>query len=422
MNKPHIGILHYSVPPVIGGVEAVIEAHLEEFIRRGYPVSVIAGRGDAEALPPEVDLQLLEKIDSQHPQVIEHNRKLERGRVPDGFWEFRDELRLQLAPILAGMDCLIVHNVFTKHFNLALTSALKQLIDSAEIKKTIAWSHDFTWTSSNSGHKVHPGDPWDILRTKLLGVKYVVVSKRRRDTLADLFGCSPQEIEVVYNGIDPSKLAGLAPDTLKLSERLNLFDGDLVILMPVRVTQAKNIEYAFAVVSELKAAGWNPKLVVTGPPDPHDETIMEYFHSLQDLRSELGVEREARFVFESGEEPGTPLTIELSTVGELYRLSDAILMPSHREGFGMPVLEAGFTGLPVFCTPFPAAVEIGGKNVHIFDADQDPKTTAGQMIDKLKSSHTFLLKQTVRKNYTWRALFENAILPLLKDPSTEKVA
>ena len=51
MIDQKIGILHYSAPPVIGGVEAVIKAHLQEFNRAGYSCTVVAGRGSAAALP-----------------------------------------------------------------------------------------------------------------------------------------------------------------------------------------------------------------------------------------------------------------------------------------------------------------------------------------------------------------------------------
>jgi hypothetical protein len=44
-GKPPIAILHYSAPPVVGGVEAVIAAHVKTFQEAGYPVTVIAGRG-----------------------------------------------------------------------------------------------------------------------------------------------------------------------------------------------------------------------------------------------------------------------------------------------------------------------------------------------------------------------------------------
>src|SRR5690606_12542189 len=70
---------------------------------------------------------------------------------------------------------------------------------------------------------------------------------------------------------------------------LGLLDAGLNVLMPVRVTQAKNIEYALRVTAALKAAGQRPRLIVTGPPDPHDAQSMACFRSLLALRQELGV-------------------------------------------------------------------------------------------------------------------------------------
>ena len=51
-------ILHYSAPPEIGGVEAVIQAHAFQFAKAGLPLTIIAGRGDSEALPVGVELRL----------------------------------------------------------------------------------------------------------------------------------------------------------------------------------------------------------------------------------------------------------------------------------------------------------------------------------------------------------------------------
>ncbi len=153
-----------------------------------------------------------------------------------------------------------------------------------------------------------------------------------------------------------------------------------MLLMPVRVTQAKNIEYALRVVAALKARGCRPRLVLTGPPDPHDAESMAYFRSLQALRQELGVEEEMRFVFESGSDPDEPYLIDAGVVGDLFRVSDLMFMPSHREGFAMPVLEAGLVGIPVVCTEVPAAVEIGGEDVILFDLDDAPDHLAGRIL------------------------------------------
>jgi hypothetical protein len=64
LSQPTIAILHYTAAPVIGGVEAVIQAHAGLLLHHGYQVSVIAGRGAAEALPGGAEFILIPEIDS----------------------------------------------------------------------------------------------------------------------------------------------------------------------------------------------------------------------------------------------------------------------------------------------------------------------------------------------------------------------
>jgi glycosyltransferase involved in cell wall biosynthesis len=412
-KKPESAILHYTAPPVVGGVEAVIQAHVREFVRAGYPATVVAGRGDGAALPSGAGFVRIPEVDSQHPQVAQMNPLLEQGQVPPGFEDMVNRLIGALSPTLGRFDNVIVHNLFSKHFNLPLTAALYYLLDAGQIRRCIAWCHDLTWTSPSSRSKVHPGYPWDLLRTDRPDVTYVVVSQRRQQALATLLGCPPGRIRVIYNGVDPDVLLGLSAEGSALASRLGLLESDLVLLMPVRVTRAKNVEYALHVVAALKERGCRPKLVLTGPPDPHDADSMSYFRGLQALRKQLGVEGEMHFVFESGPEAGQPFTIDARVVGDLLRLGDVMFMPSHREGFGMPVLEAGLAGVPVVCTNVPAAAEIGGKNVTVFNSSADPARLAGQILAWAEQSPVHRLRRRVRQYYTWRAIFRRDIRPLL---------
>ena len=415
MNEalPKTAILHYTAPPVVGGVEAVIQAHAQVLIEAGYPVTVVAGRGEETALPSGAGFVLISEVDSQHPQAVRLSAMLEQGQVPPGFRDATNRLRETLASVLGRFDNVIVHNVLTKHFNLPLTAALHCLLDAGVIRHCIAWCHDFTWTSPHSRSKVHPGYPWDLLRTYRPDVSYVVVSERRRRVLASLLKCPLEAIRVIYNGVDPEVLPGLSAEGHALVARLGLLESDLILLMPVRVTQAKNIEYALRVVAALKARGRRPKLVVTGPPDPHDARSMVYFRSLQTLRKQLDVEEEMRFVFESGPDSDQPYTIDAQVVGDLFRVSDLMFMPSHREGFGMPVLEAGLLGVPVVCTDVPAAKEIGGADVIMFDADEDPAHVAERILTWAEQSPVHHLRRLTRQDYTWRAIFHRDIQPML---------
>ena len=159
--------------------------------------------------------------------------------------------------------------------------------------------------------------------------------------------------------------------------------------------------------------GLKPKRVVTGPPDPHDSKSMKYFQSLRDLREEFGVLDEMSFVFEVGPEAGQPFFIDEQVVGDLYRVSDVMFMPSHREGFGMPVLEAGLVGIPVISREVPAAQEIAEKEAVIFHPDDSAEKIATSIVKMLDRSETARLRNRVRRHYTWKAIFENGILPLL---------
>lgn len=411
--KPTTAFLHYSAPPVIGGVEAVLYAHTEAFIASGFPVTVIAGRGSLEGLPAGADFRLLPLLDSLHPEVLEVSRQLEEGVVSDLFHNLTERLVTELQPIVAAFDTLIVHNVFTKHFNLPLTAALFHLLDEGLLKHCVAWCHDISWTSPSSREKLYPGFPWDLLRTFRTDVVYVAISEARKQELLTFSGFNPDNVQVVYNGVDPRSLLGLSEEGFRLIERLGLMESDLNLLMPVRVTQAKNIEYAIHLAKALKDAGVNSRIVLTGPPDPHDERSMQYYQELLQLRRDHEVEEEFRFVYESGDDPTQPVMIDQLVVGELYRVADFLFMPSHREGFGMPVLEAGLVGIPVISTAVPAAVEIGDENVLLISTNTSAQILADQILIWLQDNPVYQLRKTVRQNFTWKSIFKHQIEPLL---------
>jgi glycosyltransferase involved in cell wall biosynthesis len=412
MGKKRIAILHYSAPPVVGGVESVIQAHLRLLKANGFHVTVIAGTGDVDALVDGTEYVQIPELSSRHPDIVKVSRELEQGYVPGNFSEMVTKIESELGSILLPMERVIVHNVFTKHFNLPLTAALFNLLDQGKLNGCIGWCHDLTWTSAHSRSKVFSGYPWDLLRTQRKDIRYVTISKFRQQELAGLFGCQEKDIEVIYNGVDPQEILGLSQTGLALINRMGLWEADLILLMPVRVTQAKNIELAIRLASILKKRIVHPRIVLTGPPDPHDQDNFSYFQSLLDLRKELEVEDDFCFVYESGLN-GTPFIVDMNIVGDLYRVSDALLMPSHREGFGMPILEAGLAGLPVFCSAIPAAFELGGNEVTTFSSDDHPEDIASLILNRMEHNSSWRLRQRVRQGLTWQRIFQKKILPLL---------
>jgi glycosyltransferase involved in cell wall biosynthesis len=406
-----LAILHYASPPVVGGVEATIFHHARLLAGAGYSVDVIAGRG--EPFDPKVSLHLIPGIDSRHPEALALGQALAGGEVPPAFARFREQLAGELRPLLAHVGVCIVHNAMTLHKNLALTAALRQLADEG-VTRFIAWCHDFAWQDALYTPELHPGYPWDLLRTAWPGVRYVVVSTHRQARLAELLGLPECEIEVVHPGVDVVEQLRLQPATCALLEKLDLLVADPLLLLPARITRRKNIEFAIRVTAELIHHKPQATLVITGPPGPHNPANVRYLESLRTLRRESGVEDRVHFLYEYGEH-GQPLHLTDAMVADLYLLADALLFPSQREGFGIPVLEAGLARLPVFAADIPPVRESAGSLAHLFDPNGDPGPVAEAIAAHLEADLAYRLRQRVLGEFTWQKVVHHRLLPLVKE-------
>jgi glycosyltransferase involved in cell wall biosynthesis len=150
------------------------------------------------------------------------------------------------------------------------------------------------------------------------------------------------------------------------------------------------------------------RLIVTGPPGPHNPANAAYLQSLLDLRRKLGIEDVAHFLYELG------ITPDDDTMADLYRLADALLFPSTQEGFGIPVLEAGLARMPVFCSDIPPLRETGGSEVYAFPLDADPADVAALIQRTLDADPAYLLRRRVLEGYSWEVIVRRKIIPLLE--------
>lgn len=407
----NISILHYAAPPIVGGVESTIYHHSRLLVEAGYSVAVIAGRG--ESFNNEIPFHLIPEIDSRHPEVIEVGRALARGEVPNEFLALREKLFNELSSHLNNSDVLIVHNVITLHKNLALTAALKLL---SELKNSdfIAWCHDFAWQDSLYTPDLHAGYPWDLLRSPWSGVRYVAVSNDRKHKLANLLGIPNTEITVIPPGVDVYQFLNLSPLTQLIVNRLNLLNAVPLILLPARITRRKNIEFAIQVIASLKQFYPQVALVITGPPGPHNPKNIAYLESLRALRKELGIDKNIHFLYEFGDNDQT-LNLPDEVIADFYRLSDLLLFPSQREGFGIPILEAGLARMPIFASDIPPVHESSAGSANLFDPNGDPKEVATSVQAYLESDRTYRLRKQVMGQFTWQSILNNRIIPLIEN-------
>ena len=74
-----IGLLHYSCPPVVGGVEEVVSQQASVFHRLGHSPSILAGMGDVYT--KDFPVRLEPSLSSQNASIIKAQEACKKGQL-----------------------------------------------------------------------------------------------------------------------------------------------------------------------------------------------------------------------------------------------------------------------------------------------------------------------------------------------------
>jgi len=403
-----IALLHYSSPPIVGGVESVLAHHARLMTNAGHEVTILAGRG--EVFDERIKVQIIPQLDSRHEEVMKVKAELDVGNITSDFDTLKESIKNELFEAVKECDVLIAHNVASLSKNLALTAVLHEGSQMPSFPKLILWHHDLAWTTPRYRHELHDGYPWDLLRTYWEGVTQVVVSKLRQDELAELYSISKDMIHIIPNGVDLNAFFKFETKTIELIGKLNLMDADPLFLLPVRLTTRKNIELAIRVMAEVRKDFPKAMLLVTGPEGPHNPKNKAYKKKLLSMRDELKLKGVVHFLAEVTDE-----FMPDEVIADFYRIADALFMPSREEGFGIPIIESAFSKVPVFCADLPVLRELAGEDATYFDPDANPLDVAKQVKVRMEAELTSRWGRKAKQGYSWEQIHAKHIVPLLNE-------
>jgi glycosyltransferase involved in cell wall biosynthesis len=417
MQNKKIIMMHYSYPPVVGGVESVMQKHAELLMLNGFSVEILTGRGYSDLT--EIKVKKFDLLDSANERILKIKNSLDSGKIPEDFSTVKEEIKMWLKQHLDVADLLIAHNICTLHKNLPFSAALYDLVQEKITPPLIAWNHDFAWSNKQYLPQVYDEWPWNILKETWSEKTHihVTVSEDRKSQLAHLLNISPARIHAIPSGIELDRILGLSAQTLEIIRNYSIMNAFPIILLPARITKRKNIEFAVRIVDELKKHYPSTALIITGPPGPHNPKNRSYFQELKNLRSQmdlipsaLKVNNDSKVIFLAEYSDNY---IPTETIYDLYRISDFLLFPSFQEGFGIPILEAGITGMPIFCSNIHVFHETAGELANYFELTDNPDSIALKIFEFLENDKSIQLKKKVRQKYTWEGVYSGQIEPLI---------
>lgn len=193
------------------------------------------------------------------------------------------------------------------------------------------WQEQIKWTPAVS-----------LFRYSVSKMKYatrvIAVSERTRADILKFGLADENRITVVPPSLNPHFEGGNTSIRLAVRAKWNLSPDDFVILHVGTPGRYKNVSTVIKCVAELRRRGQPATLLRAGRTVDGDTTHL--------IREE-GIDR---YTLETGPIPDADLA-------ELYQSADVLLFPSHKEGFGWPVIEAMASGLPVVASRAEAISE-----------------------------------------------------------------
>ncbi|MDQ3623444.1 MAG: glycosyltransferase family 4 protein [Verrucomicrobiota bacterium] len=381
-----ITLIHYSYPPVIGGVETILAEHARLFSAEGHQVTVLCGNEARET--GAICVRSL-------PEIAD--RETPAARVVAG-----------VAPLLKREEVVFMHNVMTMHFHPGLTAALWQLASSLPAVRFVSWIHDLA--AGNPDYPLPPltEAPWSFLAAAHDQMEYVAVSDHRARQFKKLTG---RVARVIPNGVDPARFLGLSPSVARLVKEHAIFERDWILLHPARFLRRKNVELGLRVTAALRALPRQAVYLLTGAHDAQQAGDSTYRAELRALRRELGLEEEVLFL-------NNLFAVTTPDLISLFSVADALFFPSRQEGFGLPILEAALHRLPVFCSSLEPMNALVHHGLTTFAPESSPAAIAATIAGHLDASPATRARKEVVRRYCWETIHRDFLQPLLASAQT----
>lgn len=210
--------------------------------------------------------------------------------------------------------------------------------------------------------------------------RIIAVSRQTADDIIKYFGIGPDRIDVIYQSCNP--LFMKVPDDSQNQLIRNKYKlPDHYILQIGNIEERKN---SLTLIKAVHSAGIDIPVVIIGRKTKYYQKVKKYIddNRLKDIH-----------FFN---------TISNEELPSIYRMADLFVYPSLFEGFGIPIIEALFSGTPVITSKGGCFAEAGGPDsIYVGALDHEELAAA---IKRVLSDET-VRKRMIEAGYRYAKKF-----------------
>jgi len=305
-----------------------------------------------------------ESWDGEPPQAVFHKIKIPQ-LMPTWLkllwfaWRHKKLVGQQPFDVVMGFGNTIYMNVYQSHGGVhQLSTARKVYAEKTFLRRlikrlliTLSLKHWVRAWIEAAAFRIQP-------RPKIIAIAEMI-----QNDMVSFFHVRPDEIEIVYNGVDTRRYnrAALQPLRGRLRHQWGVREHDTVFLFVSYDLKKKGIEPLMDAAAVLKqTATQNFKIVVVGG---------QPYRSLTKRIQHLHLEKEVIFAG------------RVKSMEEYYANSDVFVLPTYYDACSLVVIEAMASGLPSITTVYNGAAGIinDGINGYVISHPPDAAELANKM-------------------------------------------
>jgi glycosyltransferase involved in cell wall biosynthesis len=409
-NKKVIGICttFYDLNPSYSLASVVLD-QLKVFVKNEYKtvLFVLPNFKDDTVVPEGVEIRKIV------PQLLLEPYK--GTQFPSHWKEDVEKTKIAFKEHMQDIDILICHDLFFIDTYLPYNIAIRESELKADI---LAWTH-----SAPSSRPLLVDNPHANRYTLPLKCKLVYLNHDKSNDLAEMYGAWLKDVRVVHNPRDPRTFWGLDPLVIKMIDKYDLFNADIISVYPLstpRMISGKGLDKVIKIHSKLKLLGYKTKLIVCNAhanASPEQRMITE----TKAWASERGVFNDD-LIFTSLEGKEYEQGVKGKIVSDLFRISNIFIFPTVSENSSLVLLEAMLSGnLLVLNKKVGTLLEHAGENALYMDFDyKEPQDVnenyyldlAKIIGSQFKEQKTLQVKKRVLQKFNFDRVFKDEIEPL----------
>lgn len=198
--------------------------------------------------------------------------------------------------------------------------------------------------------------------------KVIAISEQTKKDIIEFYGTTPGKVVVCYQSCDPSFARVISEDEKrKVREKYNL--PEKYFLSVGSIIERKNLLNICKAVFLLRYELDTP-VVVIGDGGKYKQKVRDYIR-------QNGLEHKIIFLSENRQAMASSSFRTAADFPAIYQSAIAMIYPSFFEGFGIPVLEALWSRLPVITSNASCLPEAGGEGAYYVDPHHAEEIAAG---------------------------------------------